>query len=614
MAGPGFGGMGFSGGARHSGRGETEKPKGYDKKIIKRLIKYAVPYWHLFLIALIFISLVSLIEIVRPYIIKIVIDDNIYKAVEGLISIEEARKGILMLSLVFLGLMLLEFIIRYIQTYLLQSTGKKIIMRIRRQLFSHIQKLPVSYFDKNPVGRIVTRVTNDTEALNEMYTIVVVGVIQIFVLMVGIVIVLFSFSVKLILISFLVIPLMVFVTVLFRTRARKVFTEIRRKLAIINAYISENISGIKIVQVFNMQQKKIKDFEKINRDYYQSTFKQISLFGIFRPFMDIVRSLALALLIWFGGRDILQGTLEFGTVFAFINYINLFFQPIMELTEQYNTLQSSIVASERIFGLLDMETEHRNKDELTDIRKAKGEIEFKNVWFAYNKDEWVLKDISFKIYPGQTVAFVGATGSGKTSIINLICGFYENQRGEILIDGVNIKDIKKKSLRTNIGLVLQDVFLFSGTIESNIRLFNENITFEQVKEAAEYVNAGCFIDKLPNGYKTKVNEKATTLSLGQRQLLSFARAIVTNPSILALDEATANIDTETEGNIQQAIEKVMRQRTCISVAHRLSTIQKSDNIIVIHKGEIREMGTHEELMAKKELYHSLSQLTEVAGG
>ncbi len=603
----GFGGMHGGSGGRYS-RYEKVDGKAYDSKLMKRLMKYAKPYWYLFAISLLLILAVSASKLARPYITKLAIDNYMHGGLSGLLPMDSARNGIIILGIVFFALIILEFGFSYLHTYILNYTGKKIILSLREQIFEHLQKLPVSYFDRHPVGTLVTRVTNDTDALNELFTNVIVSLFQDVFVMIGVVAIMLSLSVRLTILSFLVLPLMLIATVIFRSKARKVFREIRTKLAILNAFLSEHISGMKLIQVFNMQDIKNKEFQEINKDYYQSNNKRIKIHGVFRPFMDIVRSLALALLLWLGGRDIISGVLEFGTLFAFTQYINQFFQPIMDMTEKYNIMQSSMVSSERIFNLWDEKPEPEPEGEFVELKDIKGEIEFKNVWFAYVEENWVLKDVSFVIRPGETAAFVGATGAGKTSIINLICGFYEIQKGDIFIDGVNLKKIKKSNLRKSIGLVLQDVFLFSGDIETNIRLFSEDIPLEKVKQAAEYVNADYFINRFQNNYKHPVNEKGTMLSAGQRQLLSFARALVFEPAILVLDEATSNIDTETEILIQEALAKLMSGRTSIAIAHRLSTIQKADNIIVIHKGEIREMGSHQELLEQEGLYYNLYRL------
>ncbi|HHV60747.1 MAG TPA: ABC transporter ATP-binding protein [Clostridiaceae bacterium] len=599
-----------AGGAR-GGLSEDERVDGkiYDFKLIKKMSRFAKPYLHLFLAALILILAVSSSRLARPYITKIAIDEYMSKGLSGELPTDSARKGLYTLGVLFFGLVVMEFAFSYLHTYILNLAGKKIVMNLRDRIFRHIQKLPVSYFDKNPVGKIVTRVTNDTDSLNEMFTNVIVSLMQDIFVMIGVVAIMLSLSVRLTIISFLVLPVMTLATYMFRKKAREIFQEIRARLANLNAFLAEHVSGMKLIQVFNMQDKKCDEFEKTNKEYYDSNRKRIILHGLFRPFMDVVNSLAIALILWFGGRDIISGILEFGTLYAFTNYINQFFQPIMNLTEIYNTMQSSMVSAERIFDLLEEKPEPEPEDDDTiELKEIRGEIEFKNVWFAYVGENWVLKDVSFKINPGETAAFVGATGAGKTSIINLICGFYEIQKGDIFIDGINLKKIKKTALRKNIGLVLQDVFLFSGDIETNIKLFEEGITFDKVKKAAEYVNADYFISRFPEGYKHPVNEKGTTLSAGQRQLLSFARALVFDPAILVLDEATSNIDTETEILIQKALVKLLSGRTSIAIAHRLSTIQKADKILVIHKGTIRESGSHQELLEKKGLYYNLYKL------
>lgn len=580
-----------------------------DRKLIMRLASYAKPYWKYFLIALLFTIILSGFNLARPYLIKTAIDDNIVAADKGIIEANEARQGIKTLGIIFLVLVIGEFMLGYVQTYLLQSTGKKIIMTLRNEAFSCVQRLPVAYFDKNPVGRIVTTVMNDTEALNEMYTEILVGFFENVFIMIGILVIMFKMNVRLTIISLAMLPIIAFVTILFRKKSREIFGEIRSRLGRLNAFLSENLSGMKVIQSFNMQEEKYNEFEEINTKYYSARQRQIKLFGILRPLMDVVRSLILSILLWYGGLNIISGKLEFGTLFASINYINQFFTPIMHFTEGYNILQSAIVSGNRLFALMDYEPEPEpSDDEREELEEVRGGIEFKNVWFAYEEDKWVLKDVSFKISPGESVAFVGATGAGKTSIINLICGFYENQKGEILLDGVNIKHIEKATLRKNIGMVLQDVFLFSGDIETNIRLFDKTITTEEIIKAAKYANADCFIDQLPGGYKNPVTEKGSTLSMGQRQLLSFARALVIDPKILVMDEATSNIDTETEGLIQEALIKLMEGRTTIAIAHRLSTIQNVDKIIVIHDGKIEEMGSHDELLGKKGLYYNLYML------
>jgi ATP-binding cassette subfamily B protein/subfamily B ATP-binding cassette protein MsbA len=518
---------------------------------------------------------------------------------------EQDLSGVKQISLWFLATITLGFIFNYIQVYILYYTGQKIIYNMRKELFSHLQKLSLTFFDRNPVGRLVTRVTNDMENLNEMYTGVLVNLFKDVFLLIGIIAVMLKMNFKLALVSFTVIPLIIIAAALFRQKAREAYRLVRVKLAKINATLSENISGMRIIQIFKKEDFKYNEFEEINQEHRAASMKELLVFAIFRPSMDLIYSLALALLIWYGGAKVLGETLSFGVLFAFVNYIDSFFKPIMDLTEKFNILQSAMASSERIFLLLDEEEGIKNTDQPVCLGKIKGEIEFKNVWFAYKDENWVLRDVSFKINPGETAAFVGATGAGKTSIISLISRLYDIQKGEILIDGKNIKEIDKYALRKQIGTVLQDVFLFTGDITGNIRLNSTEISEETVKEVAQYVNADKFIEKLPQGYHEEVKERGATLSAGQRQLLAFARALAFDPSILVLDEATSNIDTETEILIQDAINKVIRNRTTIVIAHRLSTIQHADNIIVLHKGKVREIGNHQELLDKKGMYYDL---------
>lgn len=513
--------------------------------------------------------------------------------------------GVVRISLLLLAVIAIGFIFNYIQTLILFYTGQKIIFNMRKELFSHLQRLSLSFFDKNPVGRLVTRVTNDMENLNEMYTGVLVNLFKDVFMLVGIIIVMLKMNFKLALVSFTVIPLIVLAAAIFRVKAREAYRQVRVKLAKINATLSENISGMRVIQIFKKETFKYDEFEGINAEHKAASMNELFVFAVFRPSMDLIYSLALALLIWYGGAKALGGTLTLGVLFAFINYIDNFFKPIMDLTEKFNILQSAMASSERIFLLLDEEDGIKNIENPINPGKIKGEIEFKNVWFAYNEENWVLRDVSFKINPGETIAFVGATGAGKTSIISLISRLYDIQKGEILIDGKNIKELDKFELRSQIGTVLQDVFLFTGDITGNIRLNSEDITEEKVKEVARYVNADKFIEKLPGGYHEEVKERGATLSAGQRQLLAFARALAFDPSVLVLDEATSNIDTETEILIQDAINKVIKDRTTIVIAHRLSTIQHADKIIVLHKGKVREVGNHQELLDKKGMYYDL---------
>ncbi|MCG0276427.1 MAG: ABC transporter ATP-binding protein/permease [Thermosediminibacteraceae bacterium] len=514
-------------------------------------------------------------------------------------------EGITRLSLIFLLILFIRFAVNYVQVYLLQYAGQNIILNLRKEIFSHIENMHLSYFDKNPVGRLVTRVTNDTETLNEMYTSVLVNMFKDLFLLLGIIIVMMRMNFRMALAALSVAPIIAVATVIFRNKAREAYREVRKKIARINATLSENITGMKVIQIFNREAKKFDEFDRINWEYYLATMRELRVFAVFRPFLDLLFYLSLSLLIWYGGPRVIRGTLSFGTLYAFVHYMGQFFQPINELAEKFNILQSAMASSERIFQVLDTESPIKDPSDPVAVGRFRGEIEFRNVWFAYEGEDWVLKDVSFKVEPGETVALVGATGAGKTSIINLICRFYDVNRGQILIDGVDIRNMRQSDLRRQIGVVQQDVFLFSGDIKYNIRLNNTEISDERIREVARYTNAHQFIEAKPNKYDEEVTERGSTLSAGERQLLAFARALAFDPAILILDEATSAVDTETESLIQDALEKITRGRTTIIIAHRLSTVQHADKIIVLHKGRIRECGTHEELLEKKGLYYKL---------
>lgn len=570
--------------------------KAFDARLMRRLLKYAKPYIGLISACFLLLILITFSDLARPYLMKIAIDNHI--AIGN-------KEGLKNTALIFVAVITGGFICNYIQVYLLHYTGQKIIYNMRQELFSHLLRLSLSFYDRNPVGRLVTRVSNDMENLHEMYTAVLVNLFKDILTLIGIIIVMLRMNAKVALISFIAIPFIFLSAMIFRRESRKAYRLVRVKLAKINATLSENISGMKIIQIFNRENFKYDEFFAINDEHRQASLREVFVFAVFRPSMDLIYSFSLALLIWYGGGRVLQGTLPFGVLFAFVNYIDQFFKPINDLTEKFNILQSAMASAERIFLLLDQEEGIKNIEAPKPLGKVEGKIEFKNVWFAYEGENWVLRDVSFTISPGETVAFVGATGAGKTSIISLITRLYDIQKGEILIDGKNIKEIDKYELRSQIGVVLQDVFLFTGDIKGNIRLNNENITDEQIEDVAGFVNADTFIQNLPNKYDEKVMERGATLSSGQRQLLAFARALAFNPSVLVLDEATSNIDTETELLIQDAIKKLIKGRTNIIIAHRLSTIQNADKIIVMHKGKIREMGKHQELLDRKGMYYDL---------
>ena len=515
--------------------------------------------------------------------------------------------GICHAALLYLGALLAGFVLNALQTYLLQKLGQDIIYKMREELFSHIHSLSLSFFNTQPVGKLVTRVTNDTEAVNEMFSGVLVRLFKNIVKIIGYAVVMLSINVKLAGYSFLLLPVIGVLTFVFRHLSRQAYRITRNKITDINTFLSENISGMKLIQIFTREKEKYDQFEEKSMGLFKAGFREVMIFAIFRPVIYFLSIVALVIIIGRGGSLVLGGAISIGTLYIFINYISSFFDPIQELAEQFGTLQSSLASAEKMFQILDVKPEIVNPSHPVDV-KVDGKIEFKNVWFAYEKDEYILKDVSFTINPGEKVAFVGATGAGKSSILNLIGRYFDIQKGEILIDGVNIKDIDTDVLRGAIGQVQQDVFLFTGDIKSNISLRNENITLDEIKAAAKYVNADSFISKMPGGYDEPVTERGSTLSAGQRQLISFARTLAYKPSILVLDEATANIDTETESLITEAMEKLMTGRTTIMVAHRLSTIQHADKIMVMDKGRIVESGNHQELLAQNGVYRKLYDL------
>ncbi len=516
--------------------------------------------------------------------------------------------GIKRIAILYLVILLASFGCNFAQTWLLQLTGQNIIYNIRQEVFEHIHKLSLHFFDVTPVGRIVTRATNDVEALNEMYTNILVKLFKNLVKIIGLAAVMLSINIRMSLYAFILLPFIVFLTFLFKKISRATYRIARTKLTAINTYLSEHISGMKLIQIFAREQEKYKEFEGKSRDLYKANYREMMVFAIFRPAIYLLSVFALVIIIWAGGRSYFRGLISIGTLYIFIQYIGSFFEPIQEIAEQFSTLQSAMASAEKIFTILDEEITVKNTSNPVTLPAVHGRIEFKHVWFAYIEEDWILKDVSFVIEPGEKVAFVGATGAGKSSILNLIGRYYDIQKGEILMDGVNIKEIDLDVLRGAIGQVQQDVFLFTGDIKSNIRLRSEEISETKVEEAARYVNADAFIQKLENGYDEPVTERGATLSAGQRQLLSFARTLAFDPKILVMDEATANIDTETEQLIQEALEKLMSDRTTIMVAHRLSTIQHADQIMVMHKGRIRERGTHQELLNQDGIYKKLYEL------
>ncbi len=573
--------------------------KSYDIHLARRLVRYLYPYRWVVIASVLLLLIISGLQLVSPYLTKIAIDQHIRRG---------DYEGLQFLALLFLSILLLQFVISFAQTYLMNWTGQKIMYDLRVEIFAHVQKLHVGYFDKNPVGRLTTRMTTDVEVLNELFTAGVISIFGDIFLLSGIVIVMLWLNWELALISFSVIPLLFVVTLVFKNKVRNSYRWVRTCVAKINVFLQENLVGMAVVQVFVQEKRKFRQFDDRNREHLQANLQSIFYYAVFYPIVNLIGAVAVGLIVWHGGSQILQGALTLGVVVAFIQYSERFYKPISDLSEKFNILQSAMASSERIFKLLDTRPEVLSAAHPIRLRDFRGEIEFRNVSFAYKENIPVLKQLNLKVTSGKKIAIVGATGSGKSTLINLLCRFYDVEEGEIRIDGVNIKDLHLDQLRQSIAVVLQDVFLFSGTIEENIQLWARPINREKVKEVAHRVHAHRFIQRLPAQYTASVAERGTSLSLGERQLLAFARALAHDPKILILDEATSSVDTETELLIQDALEKLMKDRTSLIVAHRLSTIQNCDRIIVLHKGEIREEGSHAELLRKKGIYYKLYQL------
>jgi len=579
---------------------EQELGKVYDAKLMRRLIAYLRPYKLKVGIGLVLLILSSLLGLLGPFLIKIGIDDHI--AVGRL-------EGLDLIAFIYAAGLVAHFIVQYAQVYLLQQVAQGAMFDIRRDIFTRLQSLPVRYFDRNPIGRLVTRVVNDVDVLNQMFAAGVVTIIGDVLTLFGIIIVLLLLDWQLALITFTVLPIMFAGMMLFKLKARKAFRRIRTRIAKINAFMQEQISGMTVVQSFAQEERCFNKFDGANREHMEANLQAVLYYSIFWPAVSIVLSAATALILWYGGAQIIGGALTFGVLVAFIQYAERFFRPIADLSEKYNVLQQAMASSERIFKLIDTEPEPEPPlIEMAPLTKVKGRIEFRNVWFAYNDGDFVLKNLSFTVEPGEKVAIVGATGAGKSSIINVLNRFYPIQRGRILLDGTDIARLPLCRLRREIGVVQQDVFIFSGTIAENISLEDPGIDPERIRAASRLVNAAPFIERYPEGYDTIAKERGNIFSVGQKQLLSFARALAHDPSILVLDEATANIDTETELLIQQGLQRLIAGRTSIVIAHRLSTIKEVDKIIVMHRGCLVEEGTHEELLARKGIYYKLYQL------
>jgi len=582
--------------------------KAYDARLMRRLLRYLRPYRGTVLLAVALLLLNAGTDLLGPYFVKIAIDRYISRG---------DLAGVGRVAALYLAALLAAFAFRYAQNFLTQVVGQQVMYDLRMALFSHLQALSVAFFTRHPVGRLMTRITNDVDTLYEMVTSGVVTVIGDVVMLAGIVVAMLLLDWRLALVAFAVLPVLVSVTFTFQSKMRESYRAVRIRIARINAYLNENIMGMSVAQLYNRGPKNFRRFDELNRDHLDSHLQAIHYMALFFPLAGFFGAVATALLIWYGGGAAVRGAITLGALVASIQYTERFFRPIQDLAEKYNILQAAMASSERIFRVLDEPVTVRDPPSPAPLERLRGEVEFRDVWFAYDDGapagdgapDWVLKGVSFHIRPGESVAFVGHTGAGKTSIINLIARFHDPQRGRVLVDGVDVRAYRQRDLRRHVGLVLQDVFLFSGTVASNIRLGNAEIDDAQVRRAAEFVNAHRFIDALPDGYQTEVVERGATLSAGQRQLIAFARALAHNPEILlVLDEATSSVDTETEILIQEALQRVLRGRTSIIIAHRLSTIQNVDRILVMHKGRIVEEGTHRALLARGGIYTKLYQL------
>jgi ATP-binding cassette subfamily B protein len=619
--------------------------KAYDSRLMARLLKYLRPYRWQVAIALVSIILKAFADVLGPYLTKVAIDrylaprEAATATSSGIWSwlSQNAITGIAQLAAIYVGLLVFSFLLEFLQTYFMQWTGQKVMFDLRRQIFRHLQRLHVAFFDKNPVGRLVTRVTTDVDALNEMFTSGVVSIFEDIFVLAGILGVMLCMNWKLALITFAVLPFIVGATKIFRDKVRDSYRRIRVAIARINSYLQEHVSGMVVLQLFNRERKAYTRFSEINRSHMEAYKDAILAYSLYYPAIDVLSSIAIACVIWFGGAGVMRnisvtsvavsfnwntllafrfvrGVAELGVLVAFIQYALRFFRPIMDFSEKYNILQSAMAASERIFKLLDTPVEVVSPA-VTKRPEGPGRIEFDHVWFAYGETaetdkapDWVLRDVTFAIEPGETVAIVGHTGAGKTTLISLLLRFYDVQKGAVRIDGVDVKDMDLADLRGRFGVVLQDPFLFSGTIGGNIRLGTKRISDEDIEQAAEDVNLADFIRALPKGFDEEVRERGSTLSTGQKQLISFARALAHEPKILILDEATSSVDTETEFRVRDALNRMVEGRTSLIIAHRLSTVQRADKIIVMHKGQVREMGTHQQLLAQRGIYFKLYQL------
>jgi ATP-binding cassette subfamily B protein len=578
--------------------------KAYDARLMRRLVGYLRPHRALVGVSVLLLFALSLLELAGPFLTKIAIDDHILR---------RDPRGLALIALAYLAVLALSFLIRYAQTLTMSLTGQRIMRDLRLRLFRHVLGLPVSFFDRNPVGRLMTRLTNDVEVLNEMFTSGLVTIIGDVVTLAGIMGLMLAIDWRMALVAFSVLPLLLVATSVFRKRVRDSYRQIRTRIARINSSLQENITGIRVVQLMNSEDRSFSRFDRLNQEHRDAYFRTILAYAVFYPVVELLSSAAIALLVVYGGGRVLGGAATFGALVAFIQYAQRFFRPIRDLSEKYNVMQSAMASSERIFALLDVAPGVTDPPRPVAPPPALGAVEFRDVWFAYRGEDWVLKGVSFRAQPGETLAFVGATGAGKTTIASLLCRFYDPQRGAILIDGTDIRVMSQSDLRGRLAIVHQDVFLFAGSVTENIAFARGARARETAVHAARAVHAHRFIERIPNGYDGELTERGGTLSAGERQLMSFARALAAGAPILVLDEATSSVDMETEALIQQALRTLIKGRTSLIIAHRLTTIQRADRIIVLHRGSVREEGTHAELLARGGLYGRLHQLQFGAG-